>query len=449
MSDQDKFELLATFTQLEKEARTAVNIKELMFIIANRTRRLVQYTQSIVWSYEGLNDQVNIRAISAVSVINYDAPYIVWISKVIQHLQVKFETDRKVQIITRDGLPDNLAKDWANWLPSEVLVCPIYTISGLYLGGILLNREQPWQDYEKNILVQLIHAYGHAWYSLKYAREVNQQVAPQKRKFILKIVALCVLIFFLIPVHQTVLAPSEIVARDPSVISPAMDGVVDKIYVEPNQSVSKGQVLFSLDATEINNENNIAEKALAVSLEKYRKVGQHAFVNNEAKGDIALLKLEMEKSQAKLEYTKHLLSRIQVRAPHDGVVIFSDKSDWIGKPVKTGEKVMLVANPNKKELSIWLPVTDAIALDRGAPIKLFLNVAPLRSISAILVFASYSAVERPDNVLAYHLKAKFIDEETVPRIGLKGTSKIYGDKVFMFYYLFWRPIAYVRQKIGF
>ena len=36
----------------------------------------------------------------------------------------------------------------------------------------------------------------------------------------------------------------------------------------------------------------------------------------------------------------------------------------------------------------------------------------------------------------------------MPRIGLRGTARVYGPRTTMFYFLFRRPITAMRQLIG-
>lgn len=79
------------------------------------------------------------------------------------------------------------------------------------------------------------------------------------------------------------------------------------------------------------------------------------------------------------------LSRIVARAPYDGVAVFADPDEWQGRPVVAGERIMLLANPDKPGMLIHLPVADAITLDVGAPVKLFLTVHPLTPLSGQLV----------------------------------------------------------------
>jgi hypothetical protein len=72
----------------------------------------------------------------------------------------------------------------------------------------------------------------------------------------------------------------------------------------------------------------------------------------------------------------------------------------------------------------------------------------LNSIPAVLTQASYEAELTPENILAYRILADFTDTDDMPRIGLQGTAKIYGERITLFFYLFRRPIATLRQYIG-
>ena len=89
-----------------------------------------------------------------------------------------------------------------------------------------------------------------------------------------------------IPVRQTVLAPAEIAAEDPGVVSASLNGVIEKIYVKPNQQVKQGQKLFSLDEIVLQNDFEESMKTLDVTREKYRRAYQHAYVKKENKAQI-------------------------------------------------------------------------------------------------------------------------------------------------------------------
>jgi multidrug resistance efflux pump len=193
----------------------------------------------------------------------------------------------------------------------------------------------------------------------------------------------------------------------------------------------------------------VAQKSLEVARADFARASQKAFSDPASKSELTVLKAVAEQRQAEVQYTAELLERIQVRAPADGVVAFSDASDWLGRPVRVGEKIMILADPQEVELVVWLPVDEAIALEPGAPIEAFLTTDPTRTFHATLRLASYTAEKSQEQVLSYRIRATF-DEGTdsLPRIGLQATAKVYGERVTLFYYVFRRPIAVARRWLG-
>jgi len=443
-SDQ-QVHLLSTFVQLEKAAREAPDKASFAFNVCNQTKQLIQYHQAV---FVTLNQdkKPKIEAISATASINHDAPYVVFLREITSALAA---SDMQGQI-NKENLPESIQNAWHEWLPACVYWLPLKsTHDDSVTAGILFTREEPWLKAEDSIIQELIGAYAHAWYSLtteKSVRKSAKKLNITKQKILIACGVL--LLVMLIPVRQSVIADAEIAASEPVVVSSPLDGVIEKLYVKPNQQVKREQVLFGLDPILIQNQFEQAEKALKVAKEKLRKANQHAFYNEESKSQLAILRAELAKSEVEYRYARDLFKRIKVKSPQEGIAIYNDPKDWIGKPVKTGERVMMIANPNKKELDIWLAVGDAINLEPGSKVKLFLNIDPLTPINATLRYASYTASQTADNILAYHIKADFAPDQKIPRIGLQGTAKLYGGRVTLFYYLFWRPISFVRQTLG-
>jgi hypothetical protein len=61
------------------------------------------------------------------------------------------------------------------------------------------------------------------------------------------------------------------------------------------------------------------------------------------------------------------------------MVLFDSPTEWIGKPVQTGERVMRIARPDEVEIEAWIPVGDAIPLEADAPVRLYLAANPWRA----------------------------------------------------------------------
>lgn len=192
----------------------------------------------------------------------------------------------------------------------------------------------------------------------------------------------------------------------------------------------------------------MSQKSLAVAEAELQATTQKAFDTPQSKGDLALLSGRVNEKRAELAAVQTQLARIDVLAHHEGIAVFGDPDDWLGRPVSTGERIMLLANPEKPGVLVHLPVADAIALNVGAAIKLFLTVMPLSPLDARITETSYQAVLSPEGVASYRLRAVFEDAQQNVRIGLRGTAKVYGGWVCMGYYLLRRPLATLREWSG-
>ena len=126
--------------------------------------------------------------------------------------------------------------------------------------------------------------------------------------------------------------------------------------------------------------------------------------------------------------------------------MFADAERWTGKPVQTGERLLQIADPGQAELRIELAVGDAIALAPDAQVALFLDSDPLHRHSAKLERAAYQAQGTAAGQLAYRLDAAF--DAAPPRIGLRGTAKLFGERAPLALYLLRRPLAALRQAVG-
>ena len=62
--------------------------------------------------------------------------------------------------------------------------------------------------------------------------------------------------------------------------------------------------------------------------------------------------------------------------------------------------------------------------------------------------ASYEATPAPDGALAYVVRARLLPGQGLPRIGLRGTAKIYAGRVSLGYYLLRKPLAFARRSLG-
>lgn len=200
------------------------------------------------------------------------------------------------------------------------------------------------------------------------------------------------------------------------------------------------------DATTLKAQADVAERALGVAEAELKANSQRAFADAESSARLDLLAARVEQKRAERDYARQLLARSEVRAERAGIAVFADAERLTGKPVQTGERLMQIADPAQAELRIELPVGDAIALAPGAEVALFLDSDPLNRHDARLERAAYEAQATAAGQLAYRLDAAFADAP--PRIGLRGTAKLFGARAPLAYYLLRRPLAALRQNLG-
>ena len=75
-------------------------------------------------------------------------------------------------------------------------------------------------------------------------------------------------------------------------------------------------------------------------------------------------------------------------------------------------------------------------------------MSPLDSLSAAVSEVGYETQTTVDAGLAYVLRADFPAGTQPPRLGLRGTAKIYGNDVPLGYSLLRRPFGSLRRMLG-
>jgi len=447
-------DLLLRLLGLARRARAAATAAELGFLAVNDSHALYPYRQAGLWFADG-----GIAALSGVVEPEANAPYAQWLGQVCRHLH---QHHREATPFSPADLPPFLAEEWRQWLPEFGLWLPLAADpaaedSG---GGLLLAADQPCPPEGVALLAEWMDLWRHAWLAKRRPRLWTWPRLKQKAKDYLAPtadlpwwqqrrakVAGAVLALLLFPLRLTVLAPGELVPAHPAVIRAPVDGVVGQFQVQPNQMVKAGQPLFGFDEAALAARLEVADQTLATAQAEYRQFAQQALSDGKSKSQLASLLGKIEEKRTEADFLRNQLERSRVVAPQDGIALFDDPSEWVGRPVQTGERIMRIAAPGDVEVEAWLPLGDAIPLEAGAGVSLYLAASPLSSLSARVRYVAHDAVLRPEGIYAYRLRAT-LEGTTDQRVGLKGTAKVKGAWVPLIYWVLRRPLATVRQTLG-
>lgn len=438
-------EPISRFIDLEVEARRCADLDALRFAVVNSTRKLAHFDQAFL-AEPDLAGSWSITRASSVATVDRN-------SEAVRQL-----TDWIAQSSTTAGaglgeprltnLVADLEQPGASPFP-YLLWVPIKARDGRPLAALVALKAESWRPQHSALLLPLADAYGHAWEALAprtaaHAAHIRRHLSRSR----LALAALgAALLAAFIPVPMSTLAPAEIAAADPMLVTAPIDGVIGDILPAPGSWVEKGKPIVRFVDVKLRNDVEVARRNKAVAEARHFKVMQSSIATQKDMQDLATTKAEFDVAAAELQFAEDMLARSVIRAERSGLVIYSAKSDWLGKPVSTGERLMEIGDPASTEIKIDLPVSDAIVVEPGNTVSLFLDGSPLGAIGGRITRTSYRPVATPDQQMVFRLYARFADDQ--PRkIGLRGVARVSSQTVSLWFYLLRRPIAAARQRLG-
>lgn len=455
---------LLTLLTLQKGARHKQKKSELEFLMVNQTFNLVPYRHCVYWQWDG--EAVNIIAASGLVQLDPYGPYSLWLKKIIAKLlQEKVLTQKlavaddvvqsyvtQLPVTPADCGPDE-TEEWAKWVSAQAILFVLKDKQDQVMCGVWVDREEPFNDTDRAFLEDLMDGYAHALHGFDAGATGQRKKAFWKSLFSLsksnvQRVAIAICLIMLIPVRTSVTAPAEIVPREPYVVSVPFDGVIEDVVVSPGQTVKKGDLLVRMDSTALKNKSDMTSHEMETAEIAFNKTEREALIDRTKLAEIEILRSQVDTKGSERRYAVELLSRADIRAERDGIVIFSDANALRGKPARLGEQIMQLADPQDSELLIRVPVESMIKINEAVPATFFLNVMPLGFRDAVYESIGYQATPDPDGLLTYKVRARFDKSGPMPRVGWTGTGKVYGHRAILAYNIFRRPMVTLRRKLG-
>jgi len=437
-----------TIEQLGAKAQAAESEAALHFAMANDTFALVPYRSALVLRVRA-GGGLRLVCASGLSSVDHKSPYGSWLEQVVEHLLPRLQEQSRFTVA---DAPAELASVWAEYWPEKVCLHRVENRQGELMAVVVYLLEVDWPPVADAMLNTLHRIYGlcleaqpkKRWKLLK--RDADGHLSKQA-KLVLAAMCLAILVL-LVPVKQFVISPAEIISLDSVAVTAPVEGIVSELVAKPNQPVKAGDVLVKLDDTAVRNRLVSAQQALEVVRAEFLAGSHRAFSGGvDRASDVGVLRGRIHEKAAEVQFLQDQLAMLEIKASRDGVVVYGQENDLIGKPVSPGQKLMELANPQRMGVNIWVPVADAINMEQGARVSVLLYANPLNTLSATIERASYQATKSPDGVAAYRVRAVLEDDE-VTRLGLRGNAKINGDWVPLGYFLFRRPLVVLRQWVG-
>lgn len=442
-SQDDAIASLRHLIRIEADIRACRSVEELGVLLVNELRKMVGAQTAYFLVVHG--GKPRITKVSGITEFDHNAPTIRWLEKELAahppalgwevSSRVTLAVGRNAQMEEGRLFPFH----HGHWLPlrhqNSKPEVGILLVGDQVVSGALIAIGEHIADTAGHAAVVLVH------------RSQRPRMRPHYRAILY---AFCLGAFaaMFYPVPMTVLAPMEVVPQEPFVVAAPIDGVIEAIAVAPNSVVKAGDLVVRYVDTVPRNEWQVAEQALSVASAKLRQLQQSAFIDESAKRELAQSRAELKLKMAERDFARDTLDKSQIRAARDGIVVYADRKEWVGKPVVTGQRILEIADENKVQLRANLPVGEVLNLKPGASVRAFLNGDPLNPVAAAVTSMSHQARLVEGQGLVYIVNGQFEAGQVPPRPGMRGTAQLFSDKVPLGYYLFRRPMTWLRQKVG-
>ncbi len=322
------------------------------------------------------------------------------------------------------------------WLDREGKVPPTYALWLERWRGI------PWDRTDIELMQHAALFLGHG-----IARPRTPAVRSRKR-LIRSVIALCILLLLAVPVTSSVTAPARVEPDRPHHIFAPMDGILKELMVQPGQTVKQGAVLFRYDSRVLEKRLDEAYRDVAVARAKLVRLQGAAHRDREARAELPVRKLEVERAQADVEYYTRQLERSEVETAKAGVIVLDDPDALIGAALQTGQAVLSVADPEQTKVRIMVPTADVGLLEPGARVKLRLDSDPLTSLPAVVTRIGFEVRVSESMIPSVVVEAVWTGEPPEVHPGQKGSAKIYGDSTLLGMQILRKPLIAARNFVG-
>ncbi len=176
------------------------------------------------------------------------------------------------------------------------------------------------------------------------------------------------------------------------------EGKVTRLYFDEGDYVKKGDLLLEIDALILDaniNATKASIKEIEFALERarldfkrYEVLLAKQSVSQQKYDEFYFQKMQLEQKlvslQSSLQAQKILKSKKSLRAPFNGYI--SERTIQVGEWLKEGSEIALLVNPEKIDITIYLPSSYINVVSNKMDLQVTINnkVYPARLIAALL-----------------------------------------------------------------
>lgn len=223
---------------------------------------------------------------------------------------------------------------------------------------------------------------------------------------------------FVLTTDIRVKADATLLGAEQRIAVAPVDGFVAQAFFRAGDQVKAGSILARLDDRDLQLERSANQSRL----DEARQTAREALAGDD-RGAAAIAVADLAEAQAALKLTQNRLSRLDIAAPIDGLIVNGDLSQQLGAPVSRGDALFEIAALEGYRLQIDVDEFDLDLVSPGQSGTVIFSGLTGEEIGFVVDrIASVSTPEAGAN--RFRVEATVESGQNVLRPGLAGTAKI-------------------------
>jgi len=321
--------------------------------------------------------------------------------------------------------------------PRAVLTIPLRR-EGRIVGAMVFERgaNNPFRDNE----VDLIEAVAGILGPVLEEKRLNDRALPVKTaasiartgsailgprraglKALVVLAAAATVLAFQTETPFRITADARVEGAIRRVVAAPFDGYVASVAALPGDIVARGDILATLDDRDLKLELARWETVRAQRQREYETA-----LSERDRAAIGIAATQINQAEAEIALLRERLSRTEMRAPFDGVILSGDLDQSVGAPVSRGQVLYEIAPLEDYRIVLSVDERDLAVVESGLKGAVVLTALPGRSFPIeTRRITSVAGVKDGRNV--FRVDAALSRPSDVLRPGMEGIAKIAVD----------------------
>lgn len=239
------------------------------------------------------------------------------------------------------------------------------------------------------------------------------------------VLAVLIAIFLLVPVPFDVGGEAEIVPTTRHVAFCKIDGLIEKVFVHEGSRVEEGQVLASLDPTDLEYKKKAAKRQFEILTSEMDLLKRSGGMDPSKLAESEVVRLKRKAAWEEYQYYEWQHQFLEIRSPVAGIILTKDIESLSGKKFLAGEAFCEIVAPGDLSLDIFVPEDKITYVKTGDHATLYLSGSPRTGYELTVTEIAPMAEALPRLGNVYRVTAPFPEAPPSTMVGMRGIGKIH------------------------